>query len=213
MRWLSICGNDFIAHWVYVEQIFAYDKPAFKCLTVFTRTSKCMLSQHVNEFTTCWAYVETISSLAEHKRKWFHHLLSKKRNFSEKRVVNCMMVDPSRLQRGRLVFGGRVSSTEEETHLRRGRLVYGGGDSSTEGKIHLWRGKLIFGGRDSSTERETHLWRRLVSGGGDLSTEGKIHLRRGILFYGTKLIKVVRLIYIFSPVKRCLFVYPVIKNC
>ena len=37
---------------------------------------------------------------------------------SEKRVVNCMMVDPSRPQRG--------------------RLVYGGGDSSMEGKIRLW---------------------------------------------------------------------------
>jgi hypothetical protein len=49
---------------------------------------------------------------------------------SEKRVVNCMIVDPARLQRG--------------------RLVHGGGDSSMEGKIRLWWG-------DSYTEGETHV--------------------------------------------------------
>jgi hypothetical protein len=46
---------------------------------------------------------------------------------------------------------------EGETRLERGRLVYGGGDSSTEGETRLRRGRLVYGGGDSSTKREARL--------------------------------------------------------
>jgi hypothetical protein len=83
--------------------------------------------------------------------------------------------DETRLLRGRLVYGGGVSSTEGRgRHVYRGegetRLQRGGGDSSVEG-----RGRLVYRGRDSSAEGQTHIQRgRLVYGGGDSSTEGEL---------------------------------------
>jgi hypothetical protein len=65
-----------------------------------------------------------------------------------------MMVDPSPLRRGRLVYGGGDSSTEGEIRIRRGRLV-----SRREGLSHLRRGRLIYRGGDSYTEGETRLLR------------------------------------------------------
>jgi hypothetical protein len=58
------------------------------------------LSIRGKDFIACWAYEETISSLAEHTSTWkrFHLLLSQQRN-----GVNCMMVNPSRLRRGRFI--------------------------------------------------------------------------------------------------------------
>ncbi len=75
----------------------------------------------------------------------------------QKRGMHCMVVDPSRLRRGRLICGGGGSSEEGETHLRRGRLVYRGRDSATKGEIRLQRGRLVYAGRDSSTEGENPL--------------------------------------------------------
>jgi hypothetical protein len=62
-----------------------------------------------------------------------------------------MVVDPSHLWRGRLVYGGGVSSAEGETRLRRRRLIY------REGETRLRRGRFVYGGGDSSTERETRV--------------------------------------------------------
>ncbi len=65
-------------------------------------------------------------------------------------------------------------------------LVYGGGDSSTEGETRLRRGRLDYGG-------VTLLQRaRLVNGGEDSSMEGETH--------------------VFSPVKSCPFMYPLVQN-
>ncbi len=105
-RLASMHRNDFIAHWVYTEQIFAHAQPAFKFWQFNTWTSKRVLSQR-----------ETISSLTEHMRKQFHRLVSIQGNgfrdgeiFSVKRGLNFMMVYPSSLRKGRLGYGG-------ETHL------------------------------------------------------------------------------------------------
>ncbi len=65
MRMLSICGNDFIAHWACAERIFAYAQPSVKFWQ--------FLHGHPN---ACWAYEEMISSHAEHTRKRFHRTLS-----------------------------------------------------------------------------------------------------------------------------------------
>jgi hypothetical protein len=81
-----------------------------------------------------------------------------------------MMVDPSRLQRGRLIYEEGDLSTERETRLRRGRLVYGGGETL------LGTGRLFYGR-------------------GDFSTKGETLLRMGILISfddGIQLLKVVR---------------------
>ncbi len=43
----------------------------------------------------------------------------------------------TRLQKARLVYVGRNSSTEGETRLCRERLVYGGGGSSAKGETSL----------------------------------------------------------------------------
>ncbi len=61
---------------------FSVCSASFQILTVFTRTSNAclailkrfnhLLSIRGNNFIACWAYEETISSLVEHKRKWFH---------------------------------------------------------------------------------------------------------------------------------------------
>jgi hypothetical protein len=131
-----------------------------------------MLSQHKNDFIACWAYVENIKSLAEHKQNWFHSLVSQWRIFSEKRVVNCMMVNSSHLRRWRLIYRARDSSTA------RGRLIYRRGDSSMEEKISLWRGRLFYGGEDSF-----------------------------LLMVEQKTVESCLLIYIFSPVKSCLFMW------
>jgi hypothetical protein len=103
-------------------------------------------------FLKYWAYAETISSHTEHTRKRFHRLLSIRRNFSVKRGVNCMIVDPSPLQRVRLVYGRRGWFV----YGRRGRFVYG------------WRGRFVYRRRG---------W--VIYGGGDSSTEGEIRIRRG----------------------------------
>ncbi len=48
-------------------------------------------------------------------------------------VYGSLYKDPFRLRRGRLVYVGEDSFSEEETRLQSGRLVYkGGGGSSTE---------------------------------------------------------------------------------
>jgi hypothetical protein len=157
MRWLRIRGSDFIACWAYAERI-SFDSFQMGIETHAEPMRKRfhpLLSIHRNYFIACltceetmfagWAYMETISSLAEHKRKWFHRLLSKWRNFSDKRGVNFIVVDPFR--------------------LRKERLVYGGGDSSTEGKINLQRGRLFYWREDFSTEGDTHFfwwWNKTV---------------------------------------------------
>ncbi len=90
MRILSICGNDFIAHWAYEETIslhtehtrkqfhctlsirrrnFRVNSASGKMLTVFTCTA--MLSIRGNDFIAPWAYEEIIKTLAEHTRKYF----------------------------------------------------------------------------------------------------------------------------------------------
>jgi hypothetical protein len=63
-----------------------------------------------------------------------------------------MVVDPSRLRRGRLICGGGDSSTEGETRLPRARLSYEGGDFSTEGETRPCRERLFYGGGESSTQ-------------------------------------------------------------
>jgi hypothetical protein len=55
MGWLSICRNDFIAHWAYSNE---FSHLFSKILTVLTWTSKPMLSQLGNDFIACWVYVE-----------------------------------------------------------------------------------------------------------------------------------------------------------
>ncbi len=97
MRMLSIRGNDFIAHWAYVETISSHTEHMpnefsrmlskglnFDSFYMDIRThAECtqkrfhrMLIIRGNDFIACWAYEEMISSLAEHKQKWFHCLLS-----------------------------------------------------------------------------------------------------------------------------------------
>jgi hypothetical protein len=63
-----------------------------------------------------------------------------------------MVVDPSHLRRGRLVYGWGDSFTEGETHL------YGGGDSFTEGEIRLRRGRLVYGEGDSGDSCTEHFF-------------------------------------------------------
>jgi hypothetical protein len=75
-----------------------------------------------------------------------------------------------RLHRGRLVYGGSDSSTEEETRLQKARLIFilstkgrdltTREDSSTEGEARIQRARLFCGGTDLYTEGETSLWRR-----------------------------------------------------
>jgi hypothetical protein len=55
------------------------------------------------------------------------------------------------LRRGRPVYGGGGSCTEERDLSTKGR------DLSTEGKTCLWRGILVYGGGDSSTKGEALL--------------------------------------------------------
>ncbi len=96
----------------------------------------------------CWANTKTISSLAEHTWNRFNRLLSISRIywwangeiFLKKERWTAWW---SRLWRWRLIYGGRDSSTEEETHLRRRRLVYGREYFSMEGETLLRRGRLI----------------------------------------------------------------------
>jgi hypothetical protein len=160
MRWLSLRGNDFIACWAFEETIPLHTKST---LNEFSRvisqrsdfdsfymdiqkhaepTRKRfhrLLSIRGNDFIACWAYEDTILSLAEHTWKRFYRLLSQRRN-----GVHCMMVNLSRLRSGRLVYGGGDSSTE-------GGLIYGVEDLSTlyRGETRLWRGRFVFGGGNS----------------------------------------------------------------
>ncbi len=53
MRMLSIRGTDFIAWWVYEEQISAHAQPAVKCV-------------HFYMYNPCWAYAKRILSQTEH---------------------------------------------------------------------------------------------------------------------------------------------------
>ncbi len=87
----------------------------------------------------------------------------------------------TRLQRGRLVYGGSDSSIECKTRLQRRGLVYRGQDSPTDRKTCLQRWRLVYGGRGSCT-----LYRGgdLSTKGWDLSTEGETRLLRGRLVYG-----------------------------
>jgi hypothetical protein len=74
--------------------------------------------------------------------------------------VNCMMVDPSPLRRGRLVSRGGDSSTD------------GGGDSSTDGggkssaeEIHIRKGRLVYEGgnweqRTGDKGQRSETWNR-----------------------------------------------------
>jgi hypothetical protein len=83
MCMLSICGNDFIAHWTYEEMISSHTEhmrnefhaclASGKMWTVFTCTS--MLSICGMNFIACWAYMETNLLHTEHTRKRFHRTL------------------------------------------------------------------------------------------------------------------------------------------
>ncbi len=55
---------------------------SIQILTVFTLPSNCMLSQWAETILSLAKHIciETISLLAEHMRKWFHRLLSQRRN-------------------------------------------------------------------------------------------------------------------------------------
>ncbi len=155
---LSIRGNHFIAHRVYDKQIFHmlsqhlnFDSFFMDIQTHAEPTRKQfhrMLCIWGNNFIACWAYKEIISSLAEHKQKWFHRLLSQRRNFSDKKRGMLLDVGWDSTTKGvnHLQHRGGLSSLEGETCLWRGRLVYGGGDSSMEGKSHLRRGRFVYGG-------------------------------------------------------------------
>ncbi len=177
----SMCwlsGNNFIACWAYKETISSHTE---SMPNKFLR----MLS-HCSNLTVfiwiskaCGANAERISSLAEHTWKWFHHWLS----ISWNDFIACLAMENFFIKRGVNCMMG------DQSFLRREILVYRGGDTSTE----------------------------FVYRGGDLSAKGKIRLRMGRLFYGgethffwwwNKTVESCPLIYIFSPVKSCLFMYP-----
>jgi len=103
--------------------------------TVFTWTSKHMISQH-----------KTISLLADHTCKRFNHLLSKSMNWFHRLVSQWKNFyekwGGTAWWSIHLIYGGGDSSTEG-TRLRRRRLIYGGGDLSMEGETLLRRGRLI----------------------------------------------------------------------
>ncbi len=105
---LSIRGNDFIACWAYAEPISSHTEhtrnefPRMlslqKMWTVFTCTVHAQhmrnkfyrtLSIRRTNFITCWAYVEPISSHAEHARKCLkiEYLDRIEYNFQKSRVT------------------------------------------------------------------------------------------------------------------------------
>ncbi len=167
---LRIRGNNFIALWVYAEQIFTHAQPALKFWQfLHGHPNACWansetissLAEHTRKqfFSACWACEEIISLLAEQTRKQFHRWLSIRGNdfiacWANEEMGGTARSIPSteeetRLRRGSLINGGGDSSTKGETRLRWGRLGCRGGDSSTEGKIHLQRVRLFWGGGDS----------------------------------------------------------------
>ncbi len=62
---LNMHKNDFITHWVYAKNFFAYARPTFKFWL--------FLHGHSN---ACRTNAGTISSLVEQLWKWFHPILS-----------------------------------------------------------------------------------------------------------------------------------------
>jgi hypothetical protein len=126
---LSICRNDFIAHWAQLAFKFGQVLHGHPNASTQKRFH-CLLSIRAIGLIACWAkaWIDFIAWWAngeiflkkERWTAWWSHL-----------------------RRWRLI------STEGETGLRRGRLIYRGGDSSIERKIPLWRVRLFYGGEDS----------------------------------------------------------------
>ncbi len=161
-----------------------------------------------NDFITCWAYVETISSHTESTPDELMRMLSQRSNLDK-----FLHGHPNACWANTKT----ISSLAEHTWKRFNRLLsisriefiawWANGEIflKKEGWTAWWSILLIYGGGDLSMEEETRLWRgRFLYGGGDSSTEGKTHF-----FWdgGKKPLKVVDLLYIFSPVKSCLFMW------